>query len=270
MDIKNVLAENPLRPAYVNGLHRPSGDAAPLQWVAFEGGRVEVGASGEGFTYDNERPRHRVWLEPFELASRLVTAGEYAAFIADGGYERVEFWLADGWSLVQSKGWRAPLYWEKDGDNFRVMTLHGLRDVDPAEPVCHVSFFEASAYAAWAGHRLPTEFEWERAAATREEIGGNFLESGAFHPTACRQNGEDGPAQLFGDLWEWTSSPYVAYPGYQPFTGELGEYNGKFMVSQLVLRGGCCATPQSHLRRTYRNFYYPHQRWMFSGIRLAR
>ena len=270
MDIKHVLAQNPLRPSYQCQRERSDSSTVPKRWVEFAGGDAEVGAIGAAFTYDNEGPRHRVLLEAFELASHPVTCGEYADFIADGGYERPEFWLADGWDLARKEGWRGPLYWEDGSDGFRVMTLRGLRDIDRFEPVCHVSFYEANAYATWAGCRLPTEFEWEHAAAKRS-VTGTFLESGAFHPTPCSaEEDEAGPAQLFGDVWEWTSSPYSPYPGYKPFAGELGEYNGKFMVNQIVLRGGCCVTPAGHVRRTYRNFYYPQQRWMFAGFRLAR
>ena len=305
MDIKNVLAQNPLRPAYKKEARRaaqgapsdlltprgpaapkvlghptrPSGSVAPVEWRAFAGGVIELGAgtpgashvpTGEHFTYDNERPRHRVLLQPFELASRPVTAGEYVAFMEDGGYERPELWLADGWDRVQRDGWRAPLYWQEDGGGWNVMTLGGLAPLDPDEPVCHVSYYEAEAYARWAGCRLPTEGEWEHAARSAA-VPGTLLESGACHPRPLREAPADGAlAQMFGDVWEWTSSSYAPYPDYEPFRGELGEYNGKFMINQMVLRGGCCVTPRSHLRSTYRNFYYPHQRWMFAGIRLAR
>jgi ergothioneine biosynthesis protein EgtB len=268
-----VLARNPLRPAYRDepqagdGALRPMSRGAGPRWCAFDGGEVEVGAPPGGFAFDNESPRHAVRLEPFELASRAVTSGEYLAFMADGGYQRPELWLADGWDLVQGGRWDAPLYWERDGETWRVMTLGGLRDLLPDEPVCHVSYYEADAYATWAGARLPSEHEWEHAAAGRD-VAGNFLESGVLQPAPAGTAGA--PAQLFGDVWEWTRSPYAPYPGYEPFAGELGEYNGKFMINQMVLRGGCCATPADHLRATYRNFYYPHQRWMFSGIRLAR
>lgn len=270
MDAKHVLARNPLRPPYRPARSRPAGEAPPLRWCAFDGGEVEIGFAGEGFAYDNERPRHIVRLEPFELASRPVTAGVFLAFVEDGGYERPELWLADGFDLAQREGWRAPLYWERDGDAWRVMTLGGLRDLDPAEPVCHVSYYEADAYATWAGCRLPSEQEWEHGAADRE-VAGNFLESGALHPRPAAVGDEGGALlQLFGDVWEWTASPYAPYPGYTPFEGELAEYNGKFMVNQLVLRGGACVTPRAHVRATYRNFYYPGQRWMFAGFRLAR
>ena len=270
MDVKHVLASNPLRPAYRSGRKVRSQGPAPMQWIDFEGGEVEVGAEPGSFHYDNEGPRHSVHLRPYQLASRPVTAGEYLEFMADGGYARAELWLADGWDLVQREGWQAPLYWERGAAGWQVMTLDGLRAVDPGEPVCHVSYHEADAFATWAGHRLPSELEWEHA-ASGSPIEGNLLESGTLHPRAASSlSGEGGPAQLIGDVWEWTSSSYTPYPGYQPFAGELGEYNGKFMVSQLVLRGGCCATPVTHMRTSYRNFYYPHQRWMFSGIRLAR
>jgi ergothioneine biosynthesis protein EgtB len=268
MDVKNVLAHNPLRPAYREASRRPS-DPTAVEWQAFEGGRVEVGAAARGFAFDNERPRHDALLAPFELASRPVTAGEWRAFMADGGYRRSELWLADGWDLVQREGWCSPLYWQRDGRDWSVMTLGGLRELDPAEPVCHVSYYEADAYATWAGRRLPTELEWEHAAGGYD-VAGTFLESGEHHPLPAGGSPRGQVLrQLFGDVWEWTASAYAPYPGYRPFEGELGEYNGKFMVNQMVLRGGCCATPKSHVRRTYRNFYYPHQRWMFAGVRLA-
>ena len=280
MDAKHVLCTNPLRPAYRQ--IDAQVDLAPRtelrphtapEWIGFDGGTVEIGAGGDGFSYDNERPRHEVRLAPYELASRPVTNGEFAAFVDDGGYERAELWLADGWDLIRREGWSGPLYWAEPGDERRalerrVATLSGEREADPEAPVCHVSYYEADAYATWAEARLPTEAEWEHAASGRP-VEGNFLESGFLHPRRGEPvTGE--PIQLFGDVWEWTSSSYAPYPGYRPFDGELGEYNGKFMVSQLVLRGGCCATPADHVRASYRNFYYPAQRWMFSGIRLAR
>jgi ergothioneine biosynthesis protein EgtB len=229
-----------------------------------------VGATEEKFSFDNERPRHEVTLAPFSLASRPVSAGEYLEFMDDGGYQNPRHWLADGWDLVRRENWCAPLYWELAGVEWRMMTLEGMRDVDPHEPVCHLSYFEADAYATWAECRLPTEFEWEHATRA-ENLRGNFLESDTLHPRAAkRSTDEESLMQTFGDVWEWTSTPYAAYPGYQPYSRELGEYNGKFMVNQLVLRGGSCATPETHVRRTYRNFYYPNQRWMFSGLRLAR
>ncbi len=278
MDIKNVFARNPLRPTYYSAPRRGDPAGTAMTWTPHEGGQVEVGSSSNEFAFDNEKPRHTVFLEPFELAVRLTTAEEYQAFMQEGGYERPELWLADGWERVQREGWRAPLYWQagNDGggsregdDSWQVMTLGGLRPVDPQEPVCHVSYYEADAFARWAGCRLPTEFEWEHA-ARGHEIAGTFLESADFHPQPLGSSTRGQLAQLFGDVWEWTSSSYAPYPGYEPFAGSLGEYNGKFMVNQMVLRGGSCVTPESHMRRTYRNFYYPHQRWMFAGVRLAR
>lgn len=272
MDIKHVFSRNPLRPAYRPGGPRPSGSIPPRSWKSFDGGLAEIGHDGRGFAFDNEGPRHRTWLAPFRLASRLVTCGEWLDFIADGGYRRPELWLADGWAAVGREGWQAPLYWEREGDGWSVFTLAGPRPVDPREPVVHVSYYEADAFARWAGCRLPTEAEWEVAAAAPPlrdgAAGGNFVESGALHPVPA-----DGPAdgllQMFGDVWEWTMSPYSPYPGFRPSEGAVGEYNGKFMVNQMVLRGGCCATPADHLRPTYRNFFYPHQRWAFAGLRLA-
>jgi ergothioneine biosynthesis protein EgtB len=267
-DVKTVLAPNPLRPAYREE-RLPRGEVdAPLRFQPFAGGLVEVGHRGEGFAFDNEGPRHQVFLQPFALASRLVTCGEYLAFMADGGYRRPELWLSDGWAACQLRGWTSPLYWEACGDRWQVATLHGLREVDPLEPVCHVSFYEADAYARWAGARLPTEHEWELAAAA-QPVEGNLAGS-IFHPRPLLQAPPPGRiAQLFGDVWEWTASPYVAYPGFAPFPGAFGEYNGKFMANQMVLRGGSCATPRRHMRATYRNFFHPDARWQFSGIRLA-
>jgi ergothioneine biosynthesis protein EgtB len=239
-----------------------------LTWLAFPEGLRWIGYNGIGFSFDNERPRHRTYLEPYELASRLVTCGEYLAFMTDGGYARPELWLSDGWQAVLQGRWEAPLYWERRDGRWWLMTLSGMRELDPAEPVCHVSFFEAEAYARWAGARLPTEAEWELA-ASRLEVEGNFVEEGHLHPTPAGSNGAV-LAQVFGDAWEWTASPYVPYPGFQPLPGAAGEYNGKFMCNQMVLRGGSCASPRSHLRPTYRNFFPPIARWQFSGIRLAR
>lgn len=259
-DIKHVLCTQPLRPAYRPATPEP-GHGVPLGWRPFEGGTVEVGASDSGFAYDNERPRHRVHLEPFLLADRLVTAGEYVAFVEDSGYDRPELWLSDGWSVKNARGWNAPLYWQLAGERWQLATLGGVRALDPAEPVCHVSYYEADAFARWSGMRLPLEAEWEVAAAP-EPVEGNFVESGRLHPSAGR-------GQFFGDVWEWTASPYTAYPGFRTFDGALGEYNGKFMVNQLVLRGGSCASSRHHLRATYRNFFPADARWQFSGIRLA-
>jgi ergothioneine biosynthesis protein EgtB len=267
-DLKHAFWSNPLRPPYRAA--EPAGDrlVPSLTWLAFPEGLRWIGYNGIGFSFDNERPRHRTYLEPYELASRLVTCGEYLAFMTDGGYARPELWLSDGWQAVLQGRWEAPLYWERRDGRWWLMTLSGMRELDPAEPVCHVSFFEAEAYARWAGARLPTEAEWELA-ASRLEVEGNFVEEGHLHPTPAGSNGAV-LAQVFGDAWEWTASPYVPYPGFQPLPGAAGEYNGKFMCNQMVLRGGSCASPRSHLRPTYRNFFPPIARWQFSGIRLAR
>ena len=216
-----------------------------------------------GFAFDNERPRHRHFLDGFRIASRPVSNAEYLAFIEDGGYDEPTLWLSDGWQTVKEKNWRSPLYWEQRDNEWWQMTLAGMRKIDPAEPVCHVSYFEADAYARWAGKRLPTEAEWE-VAASAVAPDGNFLESKRLHPQPAGAN-----AGFFGDVWEWTASAYLPYPGYRAPDGALGEYNGKFMVSQMVLRGGSCVTPQSHIRASYRNFFYPQDRWQFKGLRLA-
>jgi len=267
MDILHLFAGSPLHPAYAPPRRAAPGLAPPLGFVGFQGGLTEIGHAGEGFAFDNETPRHRVWLEPFELADRLVTNGEWLAFVHDGGYRRPELWLSEGWGRVQAEGWEAPLYWRRGEDGWLEMGLHGLRPLDPAAPVSHVSFYEAEAYAAWAGARLPSEAEWEHAARTAEP-GGQFLDSGRLQAQAAPPG--PGLRQMFGDLWEWTRSAYSPYPGFQPAAGAVGEYNGKFMAGQFVLRGGACVTPAGHVRPSYRNFFYPHQRWMFSGVRLAR
>jgi ergothioneine biosynthesis protein EgtB len=268
-DVKHVLAQNPLRPAYRSGAACPQEAAAlAVMWRASAGGLTWIGHDDETqFAFDNEGPRHRVFLEPFRLGSRLVTNGEFVEFIDDGGYRRPECWLSDGWNFVQTRRIEAPLYWERIDNCWWAYTLGGLRRVAESEPVCHVSYYEADAFARWAGARLPTEAEWELAASelTRE---GNFLESGGMHPRAATDG--TGVAQFFGDTWEWTQSPYVPYPGSRPAAGALGEYNAKFMCNQFVLRGGSCATPQTHIRATYRNFFAPESRWQFSGIRLAK
>jgi ergothioneine biosynthesis protein EgtB len=267
-DIKHVLAQNPLRPSYRHGVGVPSNaPAREMGWSSCAGGLYWLGHDGPGFAFDNEFPRHRIYLEDYELGSRLVTNGEYLAFIADGGYARPEFWLSDGWNVVNTREWTAPLYWENRDGAWWMTTLGGFRRLSASEPVCHVSFYEADAYTRWAGARLPTEAEWEHAAC-RQEPRGNFLESGHFHPRAADVG--TGIAQYFGDVWEWTQSPYTPYPGSRPAAGALGEYNAKFMCNQLVLRGGSCATPVSHIRPTYRNFFPPDARWQFTGIRLAR
>jgi len=270
-DLKHVFAENPLFPAYRAGPVDP-GAPSPLAWVRGPDGLVEIGHAGPGFAFDNESPHHRVYLQPFALASRLVTAGEYLAFIDDGGYARAELWQSAGWDAVARGGIQAPLYWQDHGDgDWRMMTLAGVRPVDPHEPVCHVSWFEAEAYARWADARLPAEFEWEAAAtAAGSPSRGRFAEGGRFHPGSPSAKDAGPLRQLLGEAWQWTRSDYAPYPGYRPAAGALGEYNGKFMSGQYVLRGASCATPRSHARTTYRNFFPPDARWQFSGIRLAR
>ena len=247
MDILALFAQSPVRPAYATGAPRAQPARAAARFKRFEGGLVDIGARGDGFAFDNEWPRHPVFLPPFELSSRLVTNGEWMEFMAAGGYRRPEFWLSDGWAAVQSGGWEAPLYWERGDGGWRAMTLEGVRPVDPAAPVSHVSFFEAAAFAAWAGARLPTEAEWEHAAESSDNL-----------------------EQMFGQLWQWTASAYAPHPGFHPAAGAVGEYNGKFMVGQITLKGSACITPPDHSRSSYRNFFYPHQRWMFAGVRLAR
>ena len=275
-DVKHLFGANPLSPAYRAGLAPAArGEPLPLAWHRFGGGLTSIGHGGSSFAFDNERPRHEVFVAPFELASRLVTCGEYLAFIEDGGYARPELWLSDGWAWVNAENQRAPAYWDLDART--VFTLGGRRDLVPSEPVCHVTLYEADAYARWAGARLPREAEWE-VAAERSGAGakdgphaateGAFVEDEAFHPRAARQGA--GVVQLFGDAWEWTASAYAPYPGFEPLPGAFGEYNGKFMVSQMVLRGGSCATPRDHVRATYRNFFPPGAAWQFTGIRLAK
>ena len=260
-DIKHAFSLNPLLPAYRKSPLTAVQSAAPAGWIGHDGGQIEIGHDGACFAFDSEQPRHAVTLRPFRLATRPVICGEYLEFMAEGGYERPEFWLSDGWALAQSENWRAPLYWLEGGEIF---TLHGVRPLDPAEPVAHVSFYEAAAFAAWAGKRLPSEFEWEAVARTMPQTG-NFLDSDLLHPGAAKP----GAHQMFGDVWEWTRSSYDPYPGYRPFEGPLSEYNGKFMIGQMVLRGGSCVTPAGHVRPSYRNFFPPAARWQFSGIRLA-
>jgi ergothioneine biosynthesis protein EgtB len=269
-DLLHAFGSNPLRPAYRERAPERPAPAVPQRWADFPGGLRWIGHEGDDFAYDNERPRHRVFVEPFLLASRLVTCGEYRAFLEDGGYRRPELWLSDGWDVRRARGWEAPLYWERQGEAWWHLTLNGLQAVEDAAPVCHVSYYEADAYARWAGARLPTEAEWETAAQDCPLEGG-FLDSDRLHPAALSAPpASELPAQMFGDVWQWTGSPYVPYPGYQPPAGALGEYNGKFMANQMVLRGGSCATPLTHFRRSYRNFFPPDARWQFTGIRLAR
>jgi ergothioneine biosynthesis protein EgtB len=269
-DIKHLLSKNPLEPAYQRRRLRTAVAAPERRWLPCAGGLVEAGHAGADFCFDNELPRHRLFVAPFELASHPVTHGDFLAFVEDGGYRRPELWLSLGWDVVQAQRWQAPLYWEKRDGHWTTFTLCGRLEIDPTTPLVHVSYFEADAYARWAGARLPTEFEWECVAADAA-VDGNFLESGALHPIALRAEPRGGgPAHLFGDVWEWTQSPYAPYPGYAPAPGAVGEYNGKFMCNQYVLRGGSCATPRSHIRATYRNFFPPEARWQFSGLRLAR
>jgi ergothioneine biosynthesis protein EgtB len=258
-DVKHLLSRNPLHPAYMAPKPAARDGVPGMRFAAFPEGVRQIGHEGDGFSFDNETPRHRVYLRGYAIADRLVTNGEYLQFMADGGYERAELWLSEGWDARQAQGWRAPLYWDADGRHF---TLQGSRPIEPDEPVTHVSFYEAEAFARWAGARLPGEAEWELAAEGAPR-GGNFLESGCLHPAP-------GAPQFFGDAWEWTTSTYGPYPGFRAAEGAVGEYNGKFMVNQYVLRGGSCATPESHIRVSYRNFFPAAARWQFSGIRLAK
>ena len=269
-DVKNGLWANPLRPAYRAVLegHKPASSAQslPLAWRSFAGGMQTAGFEGEGFSFDNEGPCHQVYLEAYRLASRLTTNAEFVEFMDDGGYSRAELWLSDGWDWIRNNQWNAPLYWERRDGEWWYYTLEGMKPVAINEPVCHVSYYEADAFARWAEARLATEFEWEVAARSCP-VEGNLLETGALHPQAAQSGGS--LRQMFGDVWEWTASAYLPYPNFKPAAGAVGEYNGKFMCNQMVLRGGSCATPQSHVRTTYRNFFPPHARWQFMGIRLA-
>jgi ergothioneine biosynthesis protein EgtB len=269
-DILALFAANPLRPAYRRKQQttHEAADAEPVRWVEFAGGIRQAGHDGRGFAWDNEGPRHDVLIHPFRLAHRFVTNGEWLDFMGDGGYRAAELWLSDGWATVNREGWHAPLYWEERDGEWLAMSLEGLQPVDRASPVAHVSYFEADAFARWAGHRLPTEFEWE-VAAQDLPVAGNMLARKRMRPMPAEAEADAGLAQMFGDAWQWTQSAYLPYPGYRPPEGALGEYNGKFMVSQQVLRGASCATPEGHSRATYRNFFYPHQRWQFMGLRLA-
>lgn len=273
MDAKHVLSQSILDPAYRAFRDATVGISRPVSWIEHPGGLVEIGAtedpacSNPAFTYDNERPRHAVHVQPFELADRTVTCGEWLAFLADGGYERPELWLSDGWAQVCDGTLEAPLYWRAEDDGtWTVFTLGGRQAVDPSEPVCHVSYYEADAYARWTDARLPTEAEWEVVAREHLHDAAPAFDLDALHPQATPADRTD----FFGGVWEWTSSPYTPYPGFAPGPGAIGEYNGKFMVSQQILRGGCCITPEGHVRPTYRNFFPPPARWAFTGLRLAR
>jgi len=265
-DLKHALSRNPLLPAYQAPRAHAGAAPAPMRWSALPDGVRQIGHDGAGFAFDNERPRHRVFVGDCELAERLVTNSEYQAFIADGGYRRPELWLSEGWDVREAQGWQAPLYWLEREGGWVQFTLEGARALEPDEPVTHVSYYEADAYARWCGARLPTEAEWETVAAGREPAG-NFLESARLHPAPL---GAAAGGQFFGDAWEWTGSSYAPYPGFRAPEGAVGEYNGKFMVNQYVLRGGSCATPATHIRASYRNFFPAGARWQFSGIRLAR
>ncbi len=285
MDIKHVLTGNLFDTAYDHRPHEPVADPGPMGWVAFEGGIHPVGLAprepGHGFRFDNEEPRHDALVPSFALADRLVTCGEWLEFMADGGYDDPTLWLSDGWHTRRAEGWDRPLYWDRDDDGrWLIHTLTGDRALDPNEPVCHISFYEADAFASWAGARLPTEFEWERASTLPHTIGAGLapdLDDGSSAVAASRLHpGGAGPGadgvirQLVGDCWEWTGSPYRPYPGYRAPAGAIGEYNGKFMINTMVLRGGCALTPAGHNRPSYRNFFHPHTRWHLSGVRLAR
>jgi ergothioneine biosynthesis protein EgtB len=265
-DIKPVLASSRIDVSYPTEV-RSKHVAPPLEWIEHEGGLHEIGAGTADFSFDNETPRHRTFLEPYALASRPVTSGEFLAFIEDGGYRNAALWLSDGWQTIQQQGWTAPAYWRKGEDGYVEHELGGRATLDLQAPVGHVSFYEADAYARWAGARLPSEAEWEHASATLP-LEGNLLESRTFHPRAAAPT--HAAAQHFGDVWEWTASSYAPYPRYRPFAGALGEYNSKFMCSQMVLRGGSCFTPREHLRASYRNFFPPAARWQMTGLRLAR
>jgi len=269
-DILSLFAAQPLRPAYRAPAPKPEavGSGSESRFVAFPGGIRAIGHNGEGFSYDNEGPRHEALLYPYRLADRCVTNGEWLSFMEAGGYRDPLLWLADGWATVNAQGWEAPGYWEQRDGVWHQMTLEGLLPIDTRAPVAHVSYYEANAFASWAGKRLPTEFEWE-AASEGYALSGNDLGSGALRPRPALRAADGKLVQMFGDVWEWTSSAYLPYPGYRPAPGAVGEYNGKFMVSQNVLRGGSCVTAPGHIRATYRNFFFPHQRWQFTGVRLA-
>ncbi|RAS71964.1 ergothioneine biosynthesis protein EgtB [Priestia endophytica] len=266
-DIKYNFFTNPLLPAYISQTTEENGKRKETSFIEIEGGLIEVGHDNSSFSFDNERPRHKVWLESYRIADAPVTNREYIEFIEDGGYERPELWLSDGWAHIKKEGWTHPLYWKKDGEEWSIFTLHGQSALNLDEPVCHVSFYEGDAFARWKGKRLPTEQEWEHV-FSRIECEGNFVENNLYHPNSHYKG--NGPLYKgYGDVWEWTRSPYVPYPKSKPLEGALGEYNAKFMCNQMVLKGGSCATPHSHIRPTYRNFFQPEKRWQFTGFRLA-
>ncbi len=269
-DIKHVFSVNPMYPVYINTEIPAVESVTPLEWIKMEGGLYEIGYGGKEFSYDNETPVHKEYAGNFKIASRPVTNREYLGFINDKGYQTPWLWLSDGWATVEKENWEAPLYWTKIEGEWFNYKLNGFQKIDLNEPVCHVSHYEADAYARWSGARLPTEAEWE-IAASGLPVEGNFAEREIFHPAAVNAGKNDGQiCQIFGDVWEWTGSAYLPYPGFKPAAGALGEYNGKFMSGQMVLKGGSCATPESHIRKTYRNFFQPSSRWQFTGIRLAK
>ncbi len=265
-DLKHHLWKNPSRPVYREETSVEGRTLQPMTFIERPEGVAQIGATDEGFAFDNERPRHRVWLAPFAIASRAVTCGEYLAFMHDGGYDRPELWLSDGWDALTRDGWQAPLYWERAGADWMLFTLNGMKALVHDEPVAHVSYYEADAYARWAGARLPTEAEWECAAETIGSDDTHLYDGTHVHP----RRAEDSTPRMGGDVWQWTASAYLPYPGFETAPGAVGEYNGKFMINQMVLRGGSCATPAGHLRASYRNFFPAQTRWQFSGIRLAR
>ena len=267
-DLKYMLGQNPLLPVYRELKKEAAPKAESINWISFEEQITEIGNVGDEFTYDNEHPQHRTLVQDFKLSDRLITNGEYLEFMNEGGYSESKLWLDEGWSAVNNNEWKAPLYWFKRDGKWMQFTLSGAREIDHNEPVTHVSYYEADAFARWKGVRLPTEQEWERACGDLE-IEGNFVEKGSFHPAGVESSPQQ-LKQMYGDAWEWTMSAYAPYPNYKPLPGALGEYNGKFMANQYVLRGGSCATSQTHIRKTYRNFFHADARWQFSGIRLAK
>lgn len=267
-DIQHALFQNPMMPAYSEKLASEQADqtdCGPINWIDFEGGLVNIGADEDSYAFDNERPRHQYFLKPYRLASRTVINAEYLEFLESGAYQQPEHWLADGWAWLQENKIQAPLYWLKREEGWSSFGLAGLKPLNPNQSVCHLNYYEANAYANWAGKRLPTEFEWENAVQKSSDAP-NYLNLSILQPQAV--NGS-GLSQMFGNIWEWTSSGYQAYPGFKPFAGDAGEYNGKFMSGQFVLKGGSCVSPENHIRASYRNFFYPHQSWQYSGIRLA-